>query len=180
MDMEHLQKEYSVRGKNGIAFLLAGTVLWLCFTMVYIQSFDMRIKNVIVLLLTALLFPLSLGISKMIKADWKQEGHPLNRLGLVFNFAQFAYFPIVFWSFLKMPDQMIMIFAIISGAHFFPYGWLYQATGYYAMAFVIACSIMVVGWAVSPVQLWLIPMLMVVFLLILILWLWVDYKRKIA
>lgn len=75
---------------------------------------------------------------------------------------------------------MIIFFAVITGAHFFPYGWFYQALGYYVMAPVISLSMMVMGWAVSPLQLWIIPMLMPLFLVILIFWLWIDYKKKCA
>ena len=180
MKMDRLRDECSIKGKNGIAFLLAATILWLCFVIVYLQPFDLRFKNVIVLMMTALLFPLSWGISMMIKAEWLQKKHPFSELGLILNYAQLAYLPLVIWAFLQMPEKMIAMFAVITGAHLFPYGWFYRARGYYVMAFVIAISMMMMGWVVSPVQLWIIPIVMAFFLIILILWLWVDYKKKSA
>lgn len=95
MKMDRLRDECSIKGKNGIAFLLAATILWLCFVIVYLQPFDLRFKNVIVLMMTALLFPLSWGISMMIKAEWLQKKHPFSELGLILNYAQLAYLPLV-------------------------------------------------------------------------------------
>lgn len=180
MNMDRLRHELSIRAKNGISFLLSGTLLWIVFGILYLQSFDLQTKNIMMLLMTGLLFPLAVGISIWMKVDWKQEGHPLQKLGMVLNVAQFIYFPIVFWAFLEDPENMIIFFAVITGAHFFPYGWFYQATGYYVMAPVISVSMIIIGWIVEPSQLWIIPMLMSLLLIILILWLWIDYKKKSA
>lgn len=178
MNIDRLRAECSIGAKNGISFLLAAVILWLCFGLLFLQPFAIRLKNVIVLMLTALLFPLSLGISKVIKAEWWQKRNPLSGLGLILNYAQLAYFPIILWAFLQMPEKMIAMFAIITGAHLFPYGWFYHARGYYVMALIIACSMMLMDWIVSSSQLWIIPMLMSVLLFLLVVWLWIDYRRK--
>lgn len=178
MKIDRLRVECSVGGKNGISFLLAAIILWLGYGLLFLQPFDIRIKNGVALMLTALLFPLSLVISKVLKADWNQKHNPLSGLGLILNDAQLAYFPIIFWAFLQMPEKMIAMFAIITGGHLFPYGWFYHARGYYVMALIIACSMMLMGWIVSSSQLWMIPMLMSILLFLLVVWLWIDYRRK--
>lgn len=176
--MDHLRIECSVRGKNGISFLLSALVLWFLFAIIYRQSVDIQLKNLLVLFLTGLLFPLAVGISRLIQVDWKLTDHPLGSLGLIFNIAQLIYFPLVFWAFFAFPEKMIVVFAVITGAHFFPYGWFYQAKAYYVMAPIISFVIMGIGWNMNPSRLWLIPVSMMVFLLVLIVWLWVDYRKK--
>ena len=107
--------------------------------MVYRQALDVQIKNAILLMLTGLLFPLAIGFSLLIRADWKLQGHPLRGLGFILNLAQFIYFPLVFWTLIDDPDKMLMVFAVITGAHFFPYGWFYQARGYYVITDHVPC-----------------------------------------
>jgi hypothetical protein len=127
---------------------------------------------------TGLMFPLSVGISSLIKADWKFEDIPLGNLGLYLNLAQIVYFPILIWAIIKSPESAVLFFAIIVGAHFFPYGWLYNARPYYIMAPIISVIIMVIGWNLNGGRLWLIPFSMVILFLFLIFWLHLDYKRK--
>ena len=128
---------------------------------------------------TGLMFPLSVGISTIIKADWKLKNNPLGNLGLYLNLAQIIYFPILFWGIIKSPNDAIIFFAIITGAHFFPYGWFYNAKAFYVMAPMISVVIMFFGLYLNEENLFLVPFSLVILLLFLILWLHLDYKRKI-
>ncbi len=105
---------------------------------------------------TGLMFPLSIGISALIKADWKLKNIPLGKLGLYLNLAQIIYFPILIWGMIKSPYDAIMLFAIITGAHFFPYGWFYRAKPYYVMAPIIAVVMLFLGLLLNGEKLWLI------------------------
>ena len=50
-----------------------------------------------------------------------------------------------------MPDKMLMVYAMIFGAHLFPYGWLYQSKTYYILAVVIPVSVLILGLYFSTV-----------------------------
>lgn len=178
MNVSEAKQELSVRGKNGIAFLLSATVIWTLITVIFLLQIGLYGKNMFMLLSTALMFPCALLISKLIQADWKLDGNPLGNLGLVLNLAQFMYFPLVFWAFIQSPHHMVMVFAVITGAHFFPYGWFYNASAYYIMAGVISVAITTIGWSIDAAYLWMIPVAMVVLLTILILWLFMDFRDK--
>ncbi|WP_245780792.1 DUF7010 family protein [Gracilibacillus orientalis] len=177
--MLELKRDASVKGKNGIAFIMAATIIWLAITVVYSQTIPLQTKNIILLFLTAFLFPLALAVSAMVKADWKLADNPLGMLGLFLNLAQFMYFPIIFWAFIQSPKEMIIFFAVVTGAHFFPYGWFYEAKPYYIFAPIISVSIMLAGWRMEESQLWIIPLMMMIFLTILSLFLYGDYKSKV-
>ncbi|MGP4040113.1 DUF7010 family protein [Gracilibacillus sp. D59] len=179
MNILELKRDASVKGKNGIAFIMAATLIWLAITVVYLQTIPLQTKNIILLFLTAFFFPLALAVSAIVKADWKLADNPLGMLGLFLNLAQFMYFPIMFWAFIQSPKQMIIFFAIITGAHFFPYGWFYDAKPYYIVAPIISVSIMVVGWAIEESRLWIISLMMITFFIILTILLYGDYKRKL-
>ena len=179
LELNEVRDELSVRGKNGIGFLFSAIVIWSIITIIFLQSIDMYQKNIYMLFSTGLMFPLSVGISTIIKADWKLKNNPLGNLGLYLNLAQIIYFPILFWGIIKSPNDVIVFFAIITGAHFFPYGWFYNAKAFYVMAPMISVVVMFLGLYVNEENLWLVPFSMVILLLLLILWLHLDYKRKI-
>ena len=179
LELNRVRNELSIRGKNGIGFLSSAVVIWSIITIIFLQSIEIYQKNIYMLVSTGLMFPLSVGISTLIKADWKLENNPFGNLGLYLNLAQIIYFPILFWGIIKSPDDAIIFFAIITGAHFFPYGWFYNTKAYYVMAPVISVIIMFVGLYLNKENLWLIPFLITFFLIFLIYWLQLDYKKKI-
>ncbi|WP_040606658.1 DUF7010 family protein [Salsuginibacillus kocurii] len=178
MDLLKVKKELSIKGKNGIAFLLAGAVVWLLIMLIFLQPITIYQKNIFMLFSTGLVFPLAILASKLLNAEWKFEGNPLASLGVYLNVAQIIYFPLVLWAIVNSPNEAVYFFAVIVGAHFFPYGWFYNAKPYYIMAPFITVAFMVIGWGLQGERLWLIPMAMVLFLVILIGLLYVDYKKK--
>lgn len=179
MELQQLKNELSIQSKNGIPFLLSATIIWIIITIIFSLDLQTTNKNIIMLYATGLMFPLSITIAKFIKADWKSKDHPLGALGFQFNLAQTMYFPLLAWAFVKSPSEMILFFAIITAAHFYPFGWVYNTKAYYIMAPVISVGLMVIGWNRSDQNLWLMPLTMVFSLLILVGWLILDYKRKV-
>src|SRR5690625_358727 len=134
MDINSVRDDLSIKGKNGIAFLCSGIIIWIIISLIFSLSIGVNVKNILMLFSTGLMFPLSIGLSQMFKADWKLEGNPLSKLGLYLNLAQIMYFPILFWAIIKTPESAVIFFAIITSAHFFPYGWYYRTRSYEMMA----------------------------------------------
>lgn len=178
LELLETRNELSVRGKNGIGFLMSAFVIWSIITIIFLQSIEIHQKNILMLYSTGLMFPLSVGISTLIKADWKLKNNPLGNLGLILNFAQVIYFPILFWGMIKSPNEAIMFLAIITGAHFFPYGWFYNAKPYYVMAPIISVVIMFLGLYLHEEKIWMIPLSMAILFIFLICWSHLDYKSK--
>jgi hypothetical protein len=178
LELNKTRNELSVKGKNGIGFLLSAFVIWSIITIIFFQSIEIQQKNIFMLYSTGVMFPLSIAMSALIKAEWKFKNIPLAKLGLFLNLAQIIYFPILIWGMIKSPNDAVMIFAIIIGAHFFPYGWLYNAKPYYIMAPVISVVILALGLFLNGENLWLIPLSMAIILLILLFLNYLDYKKK--
>lgn len=173
-----MKLDLSIQGKNGLAFLIAASIIWIIITIIFLLPLEMYHKNIYMLFSTGLMFPLSVFISNVIKADWKFQHNPLGSLGTFLNVAQIIYFPLLFWAIANSPTHAVLFLAVIVGAHFFPYGWFYDAKPFYVMAPFIATSIIFIGGVLESDQLWLIPMSMVLFLILLMVWLIVDYKNK--
>lgn len=177
MDLAKMKKDLTIRGKNGLPFLLAAAIVWIVIAIIFLTPLDIQWQNILMLAATGLTFPLALLLAKLIKAEWKFKDNPLSKLGLYLNLAQFVYFPVILWAFAQRPSVMVLFFAIITGAHLFPFGWLYNTKAYYAMAPVTSVGVMLIGWTLSDI-LWAIPLSMIGFLAILASWLYRDYQMK--
>ncbi|MEW9502410.1 DUF7010 family protein [Jeotgalibacillus marinus] len=179
MNLVEMRKDLSIEVKNGITFLLAGTLVWILITVIFFQSIDIAQKNFFMLCSTGLTFPLGIVVSKMFNVDWKNKNHPLSELGLYLNVAQFIYFPILFLILVKVPSEAVTVFALITVAHFFLYGWLYHTKVYYILSPIISVLIFVLSLTLPGEKLWMIPLAMVLSLLLMNILLYVDYKKKV-
>lgn len=129
-NLSKLKLEIQLKAKNGIDFILAAAITWLVIFLFWKfsanNSYD---KSVLTFIFGAMLLPLALGFSKILKTNWKIAGNELQPLGLWLNFAQLIYFPFLVFILIKHPDYFIMAYAIITGAHLFPYAWFYDEIG---------------------------------------------------
>ena len=75
--------------------------------------------------------PLAFMFSKIVKADiFKKTDNPINKLGFLCTLNQMLYIVIVMWAFSKSPEAMMMLYAMVFGAHLLPYGWVYDSKAY--------------------------------------------------
>lgn len=179
MELEKMREDLSVRAKNGIGFIFAAIIIWSIITWIYLCSMDILTKNILMLMSTGLMFPLSVGLSTILKADWKLTGHPLGQLGFILNIAQIIYFPILILVMIQHPEEAIIVFAMITGAHLFPYGWLYKSLAYAMMAPLMTMTFFLLSFFVTEKTLAVIPSSMVFMLIVMTVLLRLDYRRKI-
>lgn len=146
-----LKAELQLKARKGIDFITAASVVWLLIYGIWTLESPAFTKSIFTFMIGAILLPLALGFSKLFKTQWKIEGNPLQPLGLWLNFAQLIYFPFLFFLLYRNPDYFIMGYAIITGAHLFPYAWLYDEIGYAITAVLISVGALVLSllWGVS-------------------------------
>lgn len=152
-----LQLELSVKAKNGLDFILAASIVWAAMAFVWTLPNSLGVNGFITFFVGAATLPLAWLFSKLLGTTWTLAHNPLQPLGLWLNFAQLFYFPILLFMYSKYPTHFIMTYGIITGAHFFPYAWLYKAKPYAIMAGVIAVGCLGLGLRVSATHLYLIP-----------------------
>lgn len=58
---------------------------------------------------------------------------------------QMLYILIAMWVYAAVPDKMLMVYAMIFGAHLLPYGWLYQSKAYYIFSVAIPIIVLMIG-----------------------------------
>lgn len=179
-EVDLLRQELSIQAKNGLDFILAGILIWSMITFIWILDYTPYTKSVLTFMVGALLLPLALMFSKILKTKWKIKENPLQPLGLWFNFAQLFYFPFLVFVLLKSPEYFLMTYVIITGAHFFPYAWFYKELGYAIMAGVIPIGAMLITMKSEPSQHFVTGIFMVISMAILAIWLAFSLKNKIV
>jgi len=145
MTLEEMRLDSSIKQKKGLHFIIASIIIWSIVTGVHLTSLPMLTKNFLTFCFTAPLMPLAYIISKVIKVDFTNKGNPLTNLGLLFSLNQMLYLIIAMWVYPTIPEKMVMILAMIFGAHLLPYGWLYQSRSYMVMSIIIPIVALIVG-----------------------------------
>ena len=177
-NLDKLKLELSVRAKNGIDFILSAAIVWLIIAYVWTLNFEAYDKSILVFIVGSLMLPLAFLFSKLFKTNWTIKTNPLQPLGLWLNFAQLFYFPFLIFTLLKMPEYFVMVYAIITGAHFFPYAWFYKTIYYAIFAGIISVVSLILGLVLPESQHFLLPVCVGASLLILFVLLYADSRKK--
>ncbi|NOS93502.1 MAG: hypothetical protein HOP30_16400 [Cyclobacteriaceae bacterium] len=177
-EMTQLRLDLSVRAKNGIDFILAASLVWIAITYVWTLPYPSYNKSIITFMVGGVMMPLAMLFSKLLKTEWTIKSNPLQPLGLWLNFAQLFYFPFLVFVLIKMPDHFVMVYVIITGAHFFPYAWFFKSVAYAIAAGVISVGAMLMGLFLTQESYYLIPLFLSVSLLILAVSLFINYKSR--
>lgn len=150
MDLEALRMDCAKKQKRGLHIILASIIIWIAVLIVQLSNFPILTKNLFVFCCTAPLLPISYFISLLIKVDFQNKGNPLTNLGILFSVNQMLYLLIAMWIYPTVPDKMLMVIAIIFGAHLMPYSWLYKSKVYLVLSVIIPISALFVGLKFEP------------------------------
>ncbi|WP_010519971.1 DUF7010 family protein [Croceivirga radicis] len=177
-ELNKLKIELSVKAKNGLDFILSGTVIWCAITIIWTLDFTSYSKSVFTFMLSGLMLPLAFGFSKLIKSQWKVANNPLQPLGLWLNLAQLFYFPFLILIITSIPDYFLFGYVVITGAHFFPYAWYYKESGFAVLGGIISFGSLFLTLYLAPEHQYWIGVYMVFCLLILALRLYTSYQKR--
>ncbi len=156
--LSDLKLEIKLKAKSGIDFVLAASVIWLIIFYIWTLEYSSYDKSVFTFIVGGMLLPMALGLSKILKTTWKIKNNSLQPLGLWLNFAQLIYFPFLIFILIKSPDYFIMTYAIITGAHLFPYAWFYDEMAYAVLAVIISFGTLLITFNIMVEQIWIIPL----------------------
>ncbi len=143
--LEELRDQIAISQKKGLPFIVASIVIWLLISVVSILDININLKNLLIFCCSCPLLPISWLVGKIIKVDIFSKENPLGALGFLFTLNQMIYLLIVMWVFSAVPDKMVMVYAMVFGAHLFPYSWLYKSVGYKIFAILIPVVSLILG-----------------------------------
>ena len=174
MELNELIKDCSCRQKKGLHFILASIVIWLLILGVHLTNLPIEQKDIFTFCCSAVLFPLAWMLSKALKIDFEGKGNPLTKAGILFSVNQMLYILIAMWTLAAVPQKMLMVYAMIFGAHLMPFSWLYQSKSYLVFSIVVPILSLIVGLFYPP---YVLAAIMVIIEAVFSLCLYMECKR---
>lgn len=165
MSLDELRVDIAKKQKKGLPFIGASVVIWLLIFITCLLKLPIRLQNMIVFCCSCPLMPLAMLIGRIIHVDIFDKSNELGNVGFLFTLNQFLYLLIVMWVFSAVPAKMVMVYAMVFGAHLLPYSWLYKSVGYRVFAIVIPIAALVIGCLYSAT---VVAMVMLVFELVFV------------
>jgi len=150
MNLDEMRLDSAIKQKKGLHFILASVILWGSVLIIHLTPLPILTKNLLTFCFTAPLMPLAFMISKIIKVDFTNKDNPLTSLGVLFSANQMLYLLIAMWIYNAVPEKMVMILAMIFGAHLLPYSWLYQSKSYLILSIFIPIAALIIGLTFPP------------------------------
>lgn len=148
--LNELRRDCAKQQKKGLHFILASIFIWAAVWIVHLTDLPIETKNLLTFCVACPLMPLAWMISKLIHIDFQGKSNPLTSLGLLFSVNQILYILIAMWVFSAVPEKMLMVYAMIFGAHLMPYSWLYQSKNYMLMSIIVPILALVIGLLAQP------------------------------
>jgi len=153
MDTQQLIVDCSIKQKKGLHFIVASILIWALIAVIHATSLNIEQKNILTFCCSAVLFPVAWLLSKWLGIDFQGKGNPLTKAGILFSVNQMLYILIAMWVFAAVPEKMLMVYAMIFGAHLMPFSWLYDSKGYLAFSIIIPIAALIIGLLFAPVVL---------------------------
>lgn len=145
-DYRGMKTEAMILQKKGAPFMMASVVIWTLVTITRALPVDLMTKNLYTFYCPVMLLPCVLMFSKMIGAHvFRNRNNPFNKLGFLNTANQMLYLLIVMWAFNQKPDAMLMLIAMVFGAHLLPFSWLYESRTYLVMSLVTTFGSMIIS-----------------------------------
>lgn len=150
MELNELIKDCAHRQKKGLHFILTSILIWAMICAVHLTDMPINTRNLITFCCSAVLFPLAWMLSKVLKIDFEGKGNPLTKAGILFSINQMLYILIVMWVYAAVPEKMVMVYAMVFGAHLMPFSWLYDSRSYMVFSIVVPILSLIVGLIYPP------------------------------
>ena len=145
MNIEELRNAISTEQRKGLPFIITSVVIWTLITIVCLLKIPVMTRNLLVFCCAAPLLPISFLVGKVIKVNIFSKENPLGKLGLLFTLNQMLYLLIVMWVYSAVPEKMVMVYAMVFGAHLLPYSWLYKSKAYLIFSIAIPAIALILG-----------------------------------
>lgn len=165
-NLDELQTDLAARTGRGINATTAGIVLWAIFAALGAVIADDRILALFYVLGAGLLFPFSLVVAKVMKLDTFAKGNPIAPLAGLLGAVQILYIPLMIGALLVVPHMVPWFLAVLVGAHFLPYAWLFRSRAYVFASVSIPLAAGAVGWLLPDLARFAAPGAVVVLLAI--------------
>ncbi len=168
--IEDLRSDSAIKNKKGIAFISASVFVWAIIMIINLLG----LRPLYTWFGVATLMPIAVIITRLLGIKLNNNENPLNKVGFLFTLNEVLYILIACYIYSIAPDKLIMILAMIFGAHLLPFGWLYRSKMYVFSSVFVPIVSLVLGILYSP---WILALFMVVYEIIFTIVLCIENKQ---
>lgn len=181
MTIDGYRSDLARRNQRGLSFILSSILLWTgIFFVWFLPNENILTRNLFTFFCTAPLMPLALLFSKILKAEFSVKDNPLSNLGILFSLNQILYILIAMWAYASAPSNMVMILAMVYGAHLLPFSWLYKSRAYFIMSIIIPLVMLFMGHSIATDRVFILALVMIILNSILATWLTIENRYVVA
>ncbi len=155
--LDRLRDDSARITQRGIGMPIAGSLFWLAFAALG-WFYPPKTAALLGFFATGAVFPLGWWFTHLAGGNLMPKGHPLNGLGGMLNAVQFFYWPVIILVYALFPNYVPLVFGVLFGSHFLPYGWMYRSAGYLGLG-IGAPVVSVMVQMISPANAaWVLPL----------------------
>jgi len=143
--LAELRADVSARTGRGINAIVAGIGLWTVFAILGVLVHSEFVLALCYVFGSGLLFPLSLVVAKLMHLDTYAKGNPLGTLAGLTGAVQILFIPLMLGAVFLVPTAVPWFLAVLVGAHFLPFAWLFASRAYVVAAIAIPVAAGLIG-----------------------------------
>lgn len=144
-ELDKMRNDLALTQKKGLPFIIASVFIWTLILIVTRLDLPLETKNMLVFCCSCPLMPVAYIAGRILKVDLFDKINPLGKLGFLFTCNQLVYLLIVMWVFNAAPDKMVMVYAMVFGAHLMPYSWIYKSKSFMVASVVLPIAALIMG-----------------------------------
>ena len=145
-NIEELRREAKTLQKNGLPYMMSSVIVWSMVLGVQIFATSLDKANLLTFVSSAFMMPVAILFSLILTARiFKTTKNPVSKLGFMCTMNQNLYLPIAMLTCTFLPQAMLLIYAIIFGAHLLPFAWVYNCKAYTVISIIEAVGAMFVS-----------------------------------
>ena len=125
--------------RMGLGMPIAGMLFWIGVWFL-VTRFPIQSAVYMSFFATGLVFPVGVGITRLLGGDLFARSPALTSLGLQLAALQLFFWPVIIILASIAPRWVPYVMACLFASHFLPYGWLYRSRGYMVLAILTAVA----------------------------------------
>ena len=145
MNLEELRDDIAIQQKKGLPYIIGSVIICALIAIVCALGLPVLTRNLLVFCCSCPLLPIAWFVGKALKVDLFSKANSLGNAGFIFTMNQMLYLLIVMWVYSAVPEKMVMVHAMVFGAHLLPYSWLYKSRAYMVFAIAIPFIALLLG-----------------------------------
>jgi hypothetical protein len=146
MDVAAAKRDLAVRTGRGIHNVLAAVLLWSVFGVLGLVLHGTFARALVYLFGAGTLFPLGLLVGRLLRLDAFAKGNPLGVLAGTVGGMQLLFAPLMVGALFASPTHVPWYLAVLVGAHFLPFAWVFESRSYGAGAAGVSLTAGLTGW----------------------------------